>query len=144
MTSSAWSSWRPIGDACAYRGPAVYQVRLQGPRGVRKISRFLRRDPRGLLCIGMTGNMWGRIRQFERGLSRGTGHSEANLLHQLEESSSLNRLISRVYQYRFRALRTRAQAAQLEEQLIKRYLKRFGEVPPLNSAIPNRYPREGG
>ncbi len=80
------------------------------------------------------------LRDFVRGLEHGRGHSEANLLHILEKSTPLKRVLPRrIYQYRFRPARNKADANKLEEGLIKRYVKRFGEVPPLNSAIPNRY-----
>jgi len=85
-----------------------------------------------------------RHRAFIQGLRRGRGHSEANLLHQLEKSTQLNQLLPRrAYQYRFRPVRSSADARTIDERLIKRYLKQFGEVPPLNSAIPNRYVEHG-
>lgn len=139
-----WSHWRPLDRPCGHSGAAVYQVRLLTSRRPLRIGRLLRRDPRGLLCIGMTADMQRRLRDFVQGLKRGRGHSEANLLHQLEESTPLKRLMPRRdYQYRFHPTRNRADAQRLEERLIKQYVKQFGEVPPLNSAIPNRYLDEG-
>ncbi len=71
-------------------------------------------------------------------------HSEANLLHRLQKSTRLKRCFPEAeYQYSFRAARTESQAKRIEEALIKSYVKRYGEVPPLNSAIPNRYRERG-
>ncbi len=39
----------------------------------------------------------------------------------------------------FATFTTRGEAEALEEVLLKRYLIKYGEIPPLNSAIPNRY-----
>ncbi len=139
-----WSRWCPLDHPCGHNGAAVYQVRLLRSRRPLPIGRLLRRDPAGLLCIGMTADMQRRRRAFVQGLKRGRGHSEANLLHQLEKSTPLKRLMPRrVYQYRFRTTSNRLDAQRLEERLIKRYVKQFGEVPPLNSAIPNRYLGDG-
>ncbi len=139
-----WSRWCPLDHPCGHSGPAVYQVRLCSARSPHSIGRLLRRDPGGLLCIVMTVDMQRRRRAFVQGLKRGRGHSEANLLYRLEKSTPLKRLIpSRMYQYRFRPARNRIDAQRLEERLIKRYVKQFGEVPPLNSAIPNRYLQHG-
>jgi hypothetical protein len=87
----------------------------------------------------MTKNMKARHRDFLQGLTRGRGHSEANLLHRLERRGPLTKLKSRRYEYRFRVVKDREAAMALEEGLIKLYVQRFGEAPPLNSAIPNRY-----
>lgn len=138
--TNKWSRWAPLSRDCEHERPAVYEVRVCGPRGPLPLGRLLQRDPRGLLCVGMTKNMLSRHCGFLNGLERGRGHSEANLLHRLEKSTPLKRVMPRrVYQYRFRPVRNRADAKKLEERLIKGYVKRFGEVPPLNSAIPNRY-----
>ena len=123
-----------------HRGSAVYLVRICIDGVTQPLQRFLGEDRRGLLTIGMTGNMENRRRQFVRGLKSGRGHSEANLLHQLLDLRPFrSRLPSCVYEYRFIRTRTRGAAGSLEELLLKRYLRRFGEVPPLNSVIPNRY-----
>lgn len=141
---NTWSGWRALDYPCAHDGAAVYEIRIVRSGRPLRIGRFLRRDTRGLLCIGMTDNMRRRHRSFLRGLEQGRGHSEANLLHRLEKSTSLKRLVPRrVYQYRFRPARARRHAEILEEHLIKRYVKQFGEVPPLNSAIPKRYEDDG-
>ncbi len=142
--SKVWRDWCDLEDSCDHVGPAVYQIRICGHRTPRSIGRLLRSDTAGILCIGMTDNMRRRYRAFVRGLNRGRGHSEANLLHRLETFTALKRLMPRrIYQYRFLPVLNRADAQMLEERLIKDYVKRFGEVPPLNSAIPNRY-RENG
>ena len=139
-----WSRWSDLTARCPQNGPAVYEIRVCASGIPLRVGRFLRTDMRGILCIGMTTNVRRRIRDFIKGLSRGLGHSEANLLHRLEQATALGRLIwRRSYEYRFIAVDSKTEACRLEERLIKRYVKRFGEVPPLNSVIPNRYLSDG-
>ena len=130
----------PIKKPAHHSGPAVYLVRIRIDGVTQALPRFLGEDKYGRLTIGMTGNMENRRRQFMRGLASGRGHSEANLLHQLLGLRPFrSRLPGCVYEYRFTRTRTRGAAGHLEETLLKDYLRRFGEVPPLNSVIPNRY-----
>jgi hypothetical protein len=46
---------------------------------------------------------------------------------------------SSIVQYRFQRHMSRVARKLREERLIKGYVRRFGEVPPLNSTIPNRH-----
>ncbi|MBN1885819.1 MAG: hypothetical protein JW876_09905 [Candidatus Krumholzibacteriota bacterium] len=132
--------FRPIDSPVDYAGPASYKVRFIIGDEVATIQRFLRKDPSGILQIGVTKNAKKRRRQFVRGLATGWGHSEANLLHMLERRSCLRRRFSGArYEIAFKPFATREEAEAEEETLIKRYLFRFGEVPPLNSAIPKKY-----
>lgn len=140
-----WTRWRSIETHADHSGSGVYLVRICIDGVTQPLQRFLGEDRLGLLTIGMTGNMEKRRRQFVLGLKTGRGHSEANLLHQLLDLRRFrSRLPSCVYQYRFIRTRTREGAGDLEEALLKRYLRRFGEVPPLNSVIPNRYRDRAG
>ncbi len=132
--------FRPIDSPTGDVGPAVYKIRLVIDGAVVHIPRFLCEDRSGILQIGVTDNLESRRRRFMRGLNVGKGHSEANLLHMLERRSSLLRTFPKArYEIAFRLMHEREQAAAEEEALIKAYLYRFGEVPPLNSAVPNRY-----
>ena len=45
----------------------------------------------------------------------------------------------REYEYSFTRVDSKGQAKAMEEELLKTYLKQFGELPPLNSVLPNRY-----
>jgi hypothetical protein len=96
-------------------------------------------DQDGLICIGKTGDMEGRRKQFMNGLNGRFGHSEGNLLHILEKISPLRTTYEGYrYQYSFAKLDGGLEGKE-EERQIKAYVKQFGEVPPLNSAIPDRY-----
>ena len=139
-----WSRWVPIERPSKRTGPAVYRVRLYLGKKPASLSRFLNVDDKGMLCIGMTSNMEDRRSQFEQGVSGKPKHSEARLLYRLETSTNLTRCYpQREYQYSFKPVRTEARAKRLEQLLIKQYVKKHGEVPPLNSAIPDRYSEYG-
>jgi hypothetical protein len=132
--------FRPIELPTGYSGPATYKIRLVADDVVVSIPRFFREDGSGVLQIGVTNNLENRRRRFVRGLAIGTGHSEANLLHMLERHSALRRIFRNArYEIAYRMADLRKSAATKEELLLKAYLFRFGEVPPLNSAIPRRY-----
>lgn len=123
-----------------YFGSAVYKVRLLAGGEVVELPRFLRHDRSGILQIGVSGSFEKRRRQFVRGLASGRGHSEGNMLHILERRSALLQIFSGCsYEIAFVQMSGRDEALAEEETLIKRYFTRFGEVPPLNTQLPNRY-----
>ena len=135
-----WTRWKSILLGSEYQGPAVYMTRLVLDGQPMTIPRFLKNDQTGIILIGNSNNMERRRRQFCTGLSRGEGHSEANLLFILKKYTKVKSILDRYkIEYRFMQLSTKNEATQCEEILIKRYVKRFGEVPPLNSTIPKRY-----
>ena len=144
MRWSKWKSLKSLGKAVHHAGAAVYEVRMvRTTRGKDKpvpIPRFLAPDPDGLLVIGETSRMKGRYNDFIRGMDKGRGHSESNLLHLLIEHSPLNqRFPGYRLQFRYRRVTDKPAAQRAQEQLIKKYVSKFGELPPLNCAIPNRY-----
>jgi len=104
-----------------------------------EIRRFLGIDRNGILCIGKTTQLASRRKQFIRGLGGIFGHSEGNLLHILETISPIEvKFPDREYEYSY-AVVAIGDEDITEEEEIKAYVKEFGEVPPLNSAIPNRF-----
>jgi len=104
------------------------------------IDRFLDEDKKGVLCIGMTTNMERRRKQFISGESEGYCHSEGNLLFLLKKYSRFKKKHSMPkYKYRFQNVSSEGDAKRKERELIKDYVKQYGEVPPLNSVIPDRY-----
>ena len=136
----SWSSWSIVSRTCNHRGPAIYQIRVISDRIPMAIPRFLARDASGLVSIGMSSNMESRRRSFNRALRRGRGHSEGNLLYILDSYSNFDTwLRDSQLQYRYAVMEYSARAKEIEEVLLKSYFLRFGEVPPLNSAIPKRY-----
>jgi hypothetical protein len=63
-----------------------------------------------------------------------------NLLYYWERFTALPRLFPGfAYEYRFVRLATVEEAKLLEGQILKQYVCRFGDRPPLNSALPDRY-----
>ena len=143
-TELKWTMWQSVDQPTSYEGPAVYRIRLVVHDRPHAIPRFLGPDTEGILSIGKTGSMKKRRSQFKRGLAKGRGHSEANLLHLIRDHSYLLRILpEHQYQYCFAIVPDIEQASSSEEELIKDYFRNYGEVPPLNSAIPNRYPQSG-
>ncbi len=139
-----WTRWREVEDSAEHKGPAVYRIRIKIGGHPAHLRRFLDTDAAGILSVGMTGNMDARRKQFIRGLARGAGHSEGNLLWLLVRYSRLRRKLgSFVLQYQYASTRSREAAGRFETTLLKKYVKRFGEVPPLNSVIPSRYDKGG-
>ena len=139
MIKNSWSDWRDINQSAGYKECAVYRIRLCDQKGPVRISRFLGADGDGILCIGKTAHMEYRRKQFVNGLKGKYAHSEGNLLYILEQVSPLLKSYPRpAYQYSF-AIVSAGQEDKIEEQEIKAYVRLFGEVPPLNSAIPDRY-----
>lgn len=135
-----WSDWKRVEEPSGIDAPAVYQVRLIVGGQPSEITRFLGRDRSGILSIGHASRMERRRRQFVAALRVGRGHSEINLLWRLQRQSGLSaRFPSAQYEYRVHVCRSVKQAKAIELFLIKTYVCHFGEVPPLNSAIPGRY-----
>jgi hypothetical protein len=136
----SWYDWRPLRDQPDYGGPAVYELRIATDDRPIAIPRFLGTDVRGVLSIGETGGMAFRHRQFISAIEKCYGHSEVNLLYYLLRYTPLNKLHPKhCLEYRFRKERAKQAAKLAEARLIKAYVRQFGEAPPLNSAIPDRY-----
>lgn len=136
-----WNRWKIIGKTCSYDGPAVYELRIVGiDHNPITVKRWLLEDRNGIISIGETSNMKGRLNQFVNALNRGTGHSEANLLYLLIKYSRFSStLLEYNIEYRYKGVSSKKEAKRQEELRIKDYVKAFGEVPPLNSVIPNRF-----
>ena len=84
--------------------------------------------------------MESRRKQFIYAVEKGSGHSEGNLLYLLLRHSPLKaRFPNHRVEFRFRPETDKQAANAAEARLIKAYIREFGEVPPLNSAIPDRY-----
>jgi len=136
----SWSEWQPLAKKSGYAGPAAYEVRIVTVAGPIPVPRFLAIDQRGLLSIGETGNLDSRRQAFIRGMETCSGHSEGNLLYYLLRHSPLKKVHpEHRLEYRFRKESDKAAAKLAEERMIKAYIRAFGEVPPINSAIPDRY-----
>lgn len=135
-----WTQWQPLETAAEYDGPATYQLRLVNDSRPTEIPRFLGFDGEGILLIGETQNMDTRRNQFICGLERCYGHSAGNLLYYLRHHTPLMSIHPKhLLQYRFCMQRNKQDARLTESRLIKAYVRQFGEVPPLNTSIPDRY-----
>ena len=143
MTDVEWSPWVSVSIASSWKESAVYRFRLLASGKPASIPRFLRPDSEGILSIGVSGNMDRRRARFIRGYSKGRGHSEANLLHILNKLSTSASIPLDQIEYSYSICPNRAVALSLEERLLKQYFLAYGEVPPLNSAIPGRYESTG-
>ena len=131
--------WSAITDGTGHSGAAIYAVRLLNQGRVVRIRRFLGIDSEGILTIGMTKNLEQRRRQFISGYTRGRGHSAANLLFPFLRSRFRSKFQSSAFQLAFQPIRSLAAARERETSLTHQYWKRFGEAPPLTSALAARY-----
>ncbi len=132
-----WTKWQKF-EVENLKGnpkePGIYRIRIRGI----KICRFLGEDKNGILAIGKSNNIFRRLKQFFRSTSGKKGHSEGKTLHLILKSGKL-KLDTKNLEYSYCLTETDEQAFKCEELEIKKYFKKFGEVPPLNSLIPKKY-----
>jgi hypothetical protein len=135
-----WSEWFGFDVPPGYCGPAVYQLRLVINGKPIRVPRLLASDKEGILVIGCTGNMDRRFRQAHIARMYGTGGSSLNLLYYFERFTDFGRAFPGYdFEYRIVRLPKEDEAKAVESRLIKQYVCRFGDRPPLNSALPDRY-----
>ena len=136
--------WIEIAEPANYNGSAVYEIRIVERGEPAIIDRFLASDDRGIISIGMTTMMETRRRKFVSGMTRGRSHSEGNLLFRIRQFAPFDQKFPKpVLQYKFFKVKSKEEADRMEGHRIKAYVRKFGEVPPLNSAIPKRYDEDG-
>ena len=141
-----WSNWKEIWRiddiAVLFKCPGVYKIRLTNePDNATKIPRFLGVDEEGLLAIGESRNLSRRIRQFYRAYSgQSFAHSVAERLFTLLSKiiNSNSTLKNSRIEFSCMKLKDKAEAQIYEERLLKTYFKKFGELPPLNSSLPDK------
>jgi hypothetical protein len=135
------SEWKPLLSSTRHSNAAVYQVRIVIGKQALAIPRFLGNDADGVLTIGEAGNLEKRRKQFIRAMDENRAkHSEGKLLYYILQHSSLLNIHPRPdFEFRFRKEVNKPSAKQSEEKLIKAYILKFGEPPPLNCLIPNRH-----
>lgn len=141
MSSLIPWSWREISEPTNHNGYAVYAIRLLNNDSVVPINRFLATDTEGLLTIGMTTYLENRRYQFIRGVTKGYGHSAANLIFILNrDSAEFTSLVPEPeFQIVYCIAESNTDARKLESEFTRKYFNRFGECPPLTSVLPNRY-----
>jgi len=116
--------------------PAAYKVFPPDGKWPKGIHRFLGIDNERVLFYGKTGDLKGRLKALLRSIGQKDGHSEGNLIHILNREADGFGIQQVMFSYK--AEDTEEAATEEEERLIKKYIQRFGEVPPINSAIPKR------
>lgn len=139
---SEWSVWRDIkefsdlGKCCG-----VYKIRLTDQAGYPSaIGRFLDHDQDGLLAIGQSVNLARRIKEFRDAYAgkRFLQHSVGDRLFLVRICQHTSLKLSNVgVQVAVMKLENKAVAQAAEENLLKTYFKGFGELPPLNSNMPD-------
>jgi hypothetical protein len=141
MAKLQWSDWTPITKECSQSSPVVYRIAIAKKDTqveLIPIGRLAGVDGDGILLIGKAIKMETRRRQF---LNPNGAHSEGILF-------KLIKAYSRQFQekyansscvYSYAVASDGAEALKIKQQQIKKYVMHYGETPPLNSAIPDRY-----
>lgn len=114
----------------------IYKIRIKN----NPIDRLLGQDKQGILAIGKSNDLKKRLKQFYKGFTEGKSHSEGKTLHLIMKNNPKwgEEIIDKL-EFTYTVTKTEEEAIKLEEKEIKTYFKKFGEVPPLNSAIPGKY-----
>jgi len=145
---NTWSKWHNIDNfASIDKKPGVYKIRLaySGKRHPVSISRLLGKDKDGLLSIGNSINLRKRIGEFCRVAKDMTSflkHSAGDRLFLIRicaHSSSNTFFNDKIIQFSFLMLQNKVEAEEVEEKLLKYYFKKYGELPPLNSSMPDKH-----
>jgi hypothetical protein len=126
----------------------IYWVHLKkkGHGGYVKIPRFNGIDTEGILTIGQSKTIRTRLKAFRKGIMDNKHHSEAMTFHYLlEKCPSLRRRLGRPDSIQAR-LDVRVKEVRdldkAESEAIDKYIRRFGEPPPLNGVIPGKRDRK--
>lgn len=137
--AETWSDWAEYDQSVSVWEPAVYEFRLCCGSAV-PIPRLLGTDKEGLLSIGETNNMEGRRKAFYSStFPDGYGHPAGKMLGLIAELTILRKKFPKcTFQYRFIKM-TKAKAKEKQDELLVRYILEFGEPPPLNGVIPDRW-----
>ena len=118
--------------------PGVYKVLPPNDKWPNGICRFLGTDKERVLFYGETGRLKGRLDDLLASIARGNGpHVEGNLIYILNEQ--VDRFEMREVMFCYKCEENEKAAKTKEQRLLKKYVQRFGELPPINSSIPNRY-----
>ena len=146
--SPTWSEWCALDDLEQREDPilnriGVYRFRFVDEAGQPVVqSRFLAIDSTGVVYIGRSQiPLRTRLRRIPH--SRKTGRSSHTLGLKLHVLDGL-----RAYRTWSRKLTLECQYAhcpdpvEKEKELIRAYVAKFGEIPPLNGEFPNRGDRE--
>ncbi|MBL7210124.1 MAG: hypothetical protein ISS52_08500 [Dehalococcoidia bacterium] len=143
---SEWSDWLDIA-LCKemgrlYRWCGVYRVRLADVEGSPiEIPRLLATDRDGILAIGESVKIARRIREFHNGFEgRRPEHPAAEKLFLARCFTDFEKRIYKNHRIQFaaRKLNDKSEAQKEEARLLKSYFEKCGELPPLNSCMPDK------
>lgn len=138
--------WKNIEIIANYSKHALYMIRLvDDTNKPEKIGRWLGDDLAGILYIGKTDNLKNRLKRIRNGCNSGgnwtnasnSGHPAGNMIWLLR-SDMIKDIKPKNLQYQYEEKKSDAEAKIDEENAIRKYVRKYGEVPPLNSNIPNR------
>jgi hypothetical protein len=126
---SLWTGWYPLGEldwSLVPNGPGAYVIAASQP-----INRAVNTDPEGYLDIGESGSLANRLWSFQRCITqRGTtGHMAGWRFAFFRFERQFPHAELRV---RWRATGDKQEAYAAEGQVLLGYLRRHGELPPLN------------
>lgn len=137
-----WSKWRGLKEKkVAIWKLAVYEIRLIKNRKPVRIRRFGGTDSKGIVCIGQ-GIL--RLRRDNFYLAavmdrKWASHSEGKLYSYLKNFTNLRKKIgNHRFEFRFRYVKNKKEAEKIEALIMRRYVRKFCEPPPLNSVIPSK------
>jgi hypothetical protein len=139
---SEWLEWTDIGNNPNYEGCGIYMLRLVNLAGIPiEIPRFLDNDKEGILQISHSENIQKGIKFFNGAIEgKKYTHAEGQRLYLIKRYTDfLKKFHNYKIQYSLKKLATKREAKEEQELLVKYYVKKYGEVPPINSNLPDKY-----
>ncbi len=132
-----WSKWQDIKEFKSLGNNfGVYKVRLVDSSGFPvAIGRLVGKDDKGLLAIGSTKHLAGRVGKFCNALDKGAdSHSVGERLFLIRVAC---RRIPRKYKdtkFQVAVMKLASDPAEEEGILLTKYFLKYGELPPLNNS----------
>ena len=124
--------------------PAIYRVTYCKNNKLQKIGRLLGEDKEGILYIGKSKKIRSRIQQLRNAVDPNrlsTNHTFGNKFKKLVENKNKKLEIKIKDLFNFLCieieLKSIKELDKAETNELKTYNYNFGEVPPLNSNLPN-------
>jgi hypothetical protein len=137
-----WLGWIDIEENPDFDGCGVYKVRLVNSKGFPvEIPRFLDNDKDGILQISRSENIRKGI-NFFRGAMGGKkyANSEGKRLYLIKKYTNFTGIyMDYRLQYSFMEWTDKRKARIEQERLLKWYIKRYGEAPPINNYLTEKY-----
>jgi excinuclease UvrABC nuclease subunit len=115
--------------------PGVYLIRLLSASGnFQKINRVINTDDNGLLYIGKSENLRTRIKS----LTKTINNLDSTNNHIFGVKYNRNSLFKKTFLPKQLSIifTTETNCKNKEDELLKNYLHKFGELPPFNSNFP--------